>query len=156
MFKSKEVVRGVKYFAEEHKIPLSDICVGGGAALLLMGLRGGTRDLNLWVDSPYFERLAEQHGVINHPMVDTVVEIVIDAGGIMNTICPFTVWVRQRNRYFKHDEIDGLNVFDPLALLIQKRGGYSEHRRPQAKRDQDLIDIRKLNDVLSKRNQIAA
>ena len=108
---------------------------------MLMGLRKSTNDLNLWVDNPHFDKLAEVKDVINHPMRDTVI--------------PYgTVWVRERNRYFGHVMIDGIQVFNTLSLLVNKRGGYQDVRRPLAKRQQDLQDIIKLDTIRAERNKV--
>ena len=145
MFKGKEkVADAIRIFADNWNIPLDQVTVGGGAALVLRGIREETHDLNLWVDSPHFEKLCEEMKTINHPMTDTVI--------MMPNV--FT-YVRQRNRYFEHDVIAGIQVFNVLALIVQKRGGYAEHARPVAKRKQDRMDLRILAEIHAQRNKVA-
>lgn len=155
MFKTKEdVVNAVKTFADWHSVPLDQVCLGGGGALMLMGVRESTQDLNLWIDSPHFERLCAQYKVTNHPMRDTVVGV--------NEIPPegykidfaFPVYVRKRNRYFKHVEETGVQIFDPLTLSIHKHGGLLEPLRPLAKRRQDREDLKFLKELLAVKNKV--
>lgn len=155
MFKSKqEVVNAVKTFADWHGIPMDHVCIGGGAALLLMGARESTQDLNLWIDAPHFQGLCKKYNVTNHPMTDTVVHV--------NEIPPesyviqwsFPVYVRERNRYFPHEVVEGVQIFDALTLSIHKHGGVVECRRPLAKREQDRKDIVFLNEILRERNKV--
>lgn len=155
MFKSKEhLISAVKIFGDMQRIPLYSICMGGGGALMLMGARETTQDLNLWVDEPHFSRLAAEQGVTNHPMDDTVIPMHFQPAEGYVLTHPYPVYVRQRNRYFEHVEQDGLNIFDPLTLLIHKRRGYIEPARPAAKRQQDYEDIKFLNDLLAVVNKV--
>lgn len=155
MFNSKEdVINAVKTFADWHGIPLDQVCLGGGGALMLMGVRESTQDLNLWIDQPYFDALGQQYNVINHPMVDTVVavnEVPPEGYKIQHA---FPVYVRERSRYFKHVLEDGIQIFDPLTLSIHKHGGCVELRRPLEKRLQDRKDIVFLNDILREKNKV--
>lgn len=151
-----DVTAGLKTFADLNGIPSKQICLGGGAALLLMGARQETADLNVWVDEVHFKRLCEEFKVTNHPMTDTVVQIkVTPPNGYILEGQTFEVWVRERNYYFKHVEAaDGLNIFDPLTLSIHKHGGLIEPKRPKTKRDQDRKDIRFLNEILAEKNKV--
>lgn len=127
-------------------VPAYHMCVGGSAAMVLMKLRNDAGDINVWVDSPYFERLAEDHKVLVHPLRDSVVSI------------PDTdLRIRCRNRYFKsHTLENGVDVFDELSLVIQKRTSYIDPERPLAQRQADFLDIRVLNDILATRNKVAS
>lgn len=156
MFKGKEdIQRLVDIFCLRFGVKNENVCVGGGGALVMMGLRKTTEDLNLWVDDPDFSRIAEMQKVTNHAMTDTAVLCTSDqidcylAGG---ESCTFAI--RQRNRYFVSQVIDGVQVFDPLALLTQKRGGFMEPERPLVKRQQDHRDIVLLNDLLKEKNKV--
>lgn len=139
------VVNAVKMFATIHNIPLDKIAIGGGAAMMLMGQRSATEDLNLWIDHPHFDELARKKGTLIHPMRDTFI-----------TIPEVNVYVRKRNRYFKSVEIEGVQVFDVLALIIQKRGGHAEHKRPSGKRDQDALDLQYLAALHAQSNKVSA
>lgn len=128
-------------------IPVESICVGGSAALVIMQVRDNARDLNVWVDSPYFERLAEDQKVLIHPLRDSVVRI------------PDTdIYVRRRNHYFKGKKLHHSNVqvFDELALLIQKRSSYIEPGRSAEQKEKDFRDIQILNGLLAERNKVAS
>lgn len=156
MFKSKDdVVNAVKTFADANSIPLDQVCLGGGGALILMGVRASTVDLNLWVDEPHFSRLCEEHKVTNHPMTDTVVPFLfkVPKGYVLEDQL-YEVWVRQRNRYFEHVDDHAVPIFDALTLSIHKHGGLIEPKRRKDKREQDRKDIRFLNDILAERNKV--
>jgi hypothetical protein len=127
-------------------VPAYHMCLGGSAAMVMMELSDEARDINVWVNSPYFERLAEDHKVLVHPLRDSVVHI------------PDTeLYVRRRNHYFKSRTLDGgVEVFDELTLLLHKRSSYIEPERPEEQRAKDFRDIRILNDLLALRNKVAS
>jgi hypothetical protein len=130
----------------ELGVPAADMCLGGSAAMVLMELRNDAGDINVWVNSPYFERLAEDHKVLVHPLRDSVVRIP------ETDLC-----VRRRNHYFKsHTLENGIDVFGELTLLIQKRSSYIEPGRSVEQKQQDFRDIKLLNDILATRNQVAS
>jgi hypothetical protein len=132
--------------AKTWNIPLDKMCLGGSAAMVMMEIRNEAQDINMWVDSPHFERLAEAHGVLIHPMRDVVVHVK-----------DTDIYVRKRNRYFKNITMaDGVNVFDVLTLMIQKRGSYMDPDRPAEKKKTDFRDIIILNDIHAERNRVAS
>lgn len=127
-------------------VPTPHMCLGGSAAMVMMEIRNEARAVNVWVGSPYFERLAEDYKVLVHPLRDVVVHI------------PDTdVYVRHRNNYFKSRIPDnGVEVFDELALLLQKRTSYIDPSRPPEQKQKDFRDIRILNDIMAIRNKVAS
>lgn len=127
-------------------VPAYHMCLGGSAAMVMMELRNDAGDINVWVDSPYFERLAEDNKVLIHPLRDSVVAI------------PDTdLRIRCRNYYFKsHTLENGVAVFDELTLVLQKRTSYIDPERPLEQRQKDFTDIRVLNDILAERNKVAS
>lgn len=150
-----DVIMAVKTFADMHGIPLDRTCLGGGGALMLMEGRVSTVDLNLWVDEPHFSRLCERFGITNHPMTDTFIPVTVNPAAGYKLQEPFTVYVRERNRYFKHVETEeDVNIFDVLTLSIHKHGGLLEVRRPLAKRKQDREDIKFLKEILAVKNKV--
>lgn len=156
MFKSNdEVVNAVKTFADANSIPLDRVCLGGGGAIMLMGGRKETADLNLWIDEPHFSRLCAEQKVTNHPMTDTVVPLKFEVpNGYVLEGQVLEVWVRERNRYFKQVDDHAVPIFDALTLSIHKHGGLIEPKRQADKRAQDRLDIRFLNDILAERNKV--
>ena len=145
MFKSKEaILEQIVLFSVANNVPMDQIAVGGGAALVVMGIREETADLNIWVDDPHFQRLADRKGVTVRAWHDVVVPP--DDNSV--------IWSRKRNRYFPTLEIGGLHVFDPLSLTVQKRGSLIEPARPAIKRKQDHKDIVALNDILKEKNKV--
>lgn len=142
----QQIVEQVMGFAAVKRIPVDQICVGGGVAMVMWGLRESSADLNLWIDDPFFSDYARSRNVINHPLVDTCIHPEKDEN----------IWVRQWNRYLEVEVIEGIQVYTPLSLLIHKRRGYNEPQRPAAKRAQDLIDIRLLNAILAEKNKVCA
>jgi hypothetical protein len=141
----ERILKQLAVLTDQERIPVESICLGGSAAMVLMSIRNEARDVNVWVDSPYFERLAEDHKVLVHPLRDSVVHI------------PDTeVYVRRRNRYFQSHTLDnGIDVFDELTLLILKRTSYIDPHRSLEQREKDFRDIQILNDLLAVRNKVA-
>jgi hypothetical protein len=167
MFKTKGDITGsVMFLCNILNIPKDQICLGGGGALMLMDIRQSTADLNVWVDSPHFERIAEMQKVTNHAMTDTVVPYEFGLTAMeshghvehipsLNGPIKVTAYIRERNRYFKDVEVgEGLFIFDTLTLSIHKHGGAVEPRRPLAKRQQDHRDIVFLNAILAEKNKV--
>jgi len=153
MFKSAyEIAVTLRVLFEDHAIPFNHMVVGGGGALVAMGLREETQDINLWLNEESFHKLAAYQNVICHPMVDTAFQYKSGHGEEWDKEHP--IWIRKRNTYFDICEEEDLQIFDAMTLLIQKRGGYSRPERPKAKRDQDLADIRLLNDLLAEKNKV--
>lgn len=132
---TNEVTLMVDRFCEVNGIPRTAVVLGGGAGLMLRGIRETTADINIWINEEYFTRLAEQEKVICHPLVDTV----------FNPKEQAYFWVRKRNHYFEVDKCQGYQVFNILTYLIHKRGGINSPARPLAKRQQDRADLIKLD-----------
>jgi hypothetical protein len=134
-------------FANVHQVPVTDMVVGGGAALMAHGLRDETDDINVWIEEGYFARLAEREKVICHPMTDTAFKI--DHAGI-------EFWIRKLNPYHQYERLGVLEVYGVLALIVQKRGGILRPERPKVKRDQDREDLIKLDVIYRERNKVYA
>lgn len=144
MFNNKEtIINGLTQFAKDYQIPLDQIAIGGGAALVLMGVRKETADLNIWVDDEHYLALADKYKVIVRAWHDTVV----NPEGTL-------VWVRRRNHYFKTVDLYGLKVFDVISLVVQKRGSLLDHLRNKEKQIQDRKDIYELNELMSVVNKV--
>lgn len=141
---TNEVVAMVEAFCAAHDIPLDAIALGGGAALMLRGMRETTSDINLWILPEYFRKLAEENKVVNHPMVDTVV----------NPQGHPYFWVREYNPYFPTEAIDGVPCYSILSMIVFKRGSLAEVKRPSDKRQQDHADIRILDAALTEKNKV--
>lgn len=153
MFQSSyEIALALRVLFEDHAIPFEHTCVGGGGTLLAMGLREETADLNLWLHQDSFNKLAKYQGVIVHPMVDTAFQYKSGHGEAWDKENP--IWIRKRNPYFPSHNVEGLEVFDVMTMMIHKRGSFSQPERPKAKRDQDIIDIRNLNELLAEKNKV--
>lgn len=141
---TNEVVTMVEVFCGMNDIPLNAIALGGGAALMMRGMREMTGDINIWILPEYFSKLADKEKVVNHPMVDTVVQPKEH---------PY-FWVRQYNPYFDTEVIEGIPCYGVLPLIVFKRGSLAEVKRPLDKRTQDRVDLRLLDEALSKKNKV--
>lgn len=141
---TNEVVAMVEVFCAAHDIPLDAIALGGGASLMLRGMRETTEDINLWILPDHFNKLADKHKVVNHPMVDTVV----------NPKDHPYFWVRKYNPYFKTNVIEDIPCLDVLSMIVFKRGSMAMPERPLAKRVQDKLDLRLLDEALSEKNKV--
>jgi hypothetical protein len=153
MFKSSyDIAVTLRVLFEDHGIPFEHMVVGGGGALVAMGLREHTQDINLWVNEESFHKLAVHQKVICHPMTDVAFQYESGHGKEWDEEHP--IWIRKRNTYFPICNEEGIQIFDVLTLMIQKRGGYAQPERSKAKRDQDLVDIRLLNDLMAEKNKV--
>jgi len=142
----ERVLNQLAILTDQYGIPTESICVGGSAAMVLMQIRNNARDVNVWVDSPHFEHLAEDLDVLVHPLRDVVVRIPDSE-----------ITVQHRNRYFQSRTLEnGIDVFDELALLLQKRTCYIDPARPVELKQKDFADIRVLNDIMATRNKVAS
>lgn len=141
-----EVTHMVRNFCAAEGIPLEQVVLGGGASLMLRGMRETTNDINLWVEQSHFRRLCEQNAVINHPMTDTVVHPKDH---------PY-FWIREWNPYFEAEEVQGIQCFDVLTMTIHKRGGMIRVERPLAKRQQDRKDLLLLDAWSAEKNKVRA
>jgi len=151
---SYEIALRLRTLFEDHAVPFDHMVVGGGGALVAMELRENTQDINLWLNEESFLKIAAHQNVIVHPMVDVAFQYKSGHGEDYDKEAP--IWIRKRNTYFGIHNVEGIQIFDPLTLMIQKRGGYAQPERPKAKRDQDLIDIRLLNDLQAEKNKVCA
>lgn len=133
-------------FSNKHQVPVGDMVLGGGVALMLHGMREDTNDVNVWIEEEHFFRLAVEKKVICHPMTDTA--FMIEVNGV-------EFWIRKANPY--HESDDDLYMFrtyNILALIVQKRGGILRVERPLVKRQQDRIDLVKLDEVFKEKNKV--
>jgi len=138
------VVKALDEFSEKTGVRKDVIVVGGGACLLLRGMRDRTADLNIWVAEEEFRKLANEHRVFLHPMVDVALNLPEFPG----------IWIRKYNPYFKTDKVRGLYVYNLISMIVFKRGGYSRPERPKAKRDQDILDLAALNEVYKEEHRV--
>lgn len=121
-----------------------ELVLGGGGALMAMGIRETTADLNVWVSPERFEEM-QLKGLLCWPEKDSGIINLIDKVGRT----PFTFHCVIRPFNIPHDtvEIDGMTCFDPMTLLTYKqclkRGWLDTHREPQ-----DLKDIAALNQFM--------
>lgn len=132
---------------KDFGVPFECMVVGGGAALVFMGIRESASDVNLWVDSKWFERLAEDHKATVHPLKDVVFNIE-----------GTEIWVRRYNPYFKtnpeFDRCYNFKVFDVITLIIFYRGGFMEFNRPMPKREEDGKALRALAELAAEKNKV--
>lgn len=114
----EEVISKVLGFAKAHQIPLSDIVVGFGGAMVLWGLRESTNDVDLDVTSDVYEHFLS-YAKNGHPK--------IKERAIENAIGGFTISAddsidirldpyRPRTRHFFTLE-DDIQVMRPEILL---------------------------------------
>ena len=139
-----EVCYMLDAFMIAESIPREDIVLGGGAALMLRGLRDTTKDINIWVSEKHFTRLAADNKVICHPMTDTVI----------NPADHPYFWIRKYNPYFGTEEHEDFRCFDLLTMIINKSGGLGRVERPKDKREQDRKDLVILNGLLAEKNRV--
>lgn len=118
------------YLAREH-LHAQDAVVGFGGALVMMGLRKETSDIDLDV-TPFFYEVNRRRGYPTHV---GMFGKCIDVNSYISLHSGIT---------FKPVMIDGVCCHSPEALLINKRRLVIYPGRPAAKFAQDLKDIEAL------------
>lgn len=154
MLTKENVITSLHYLATVEDIDQSKFALGMDAALVMMGLKEKAPRLCVWLEPKAFNQLAKDKYVTNHPMADTVINIELTRCAPMP---PVEVEVRERNYYFGSGDIDGVDVFNVLTLMIQKRAEYSEQKARSAAPEviQGIAeDLHKLNDIQAERNKV--
>jgi hypothetical protein len=134
-------IEGPKWFEP------GELVLGGGGALMAMGIRESTLDLNVWVSPERFKELNEKQRLVWCEEGSGIIRLLDKSQTLfwsVNCIVrPFDI---------PHDtvEIDGMTCFDPMTLLTYKqclkREWLDTHREPQ-----DLKDIAALNQFMADR-----
>jgi hypothetical protein len=122
------------YLVREH-LQAQDAVVGFGGALVMMGLRKETSDMDLDV-SPYFFEINRRRG---YPMHDALVGKCIDVNDRISLHAGLPM---------KTVEIEGVWCYAPEILLTQKRRMLRYKGRKPEKIPQDLLDIEALEKYL--------
>jgi hypothetical protein len=124
-----------------------ELVLGGGGALMAMGIRENTQDLNVWVSPERFKELNEKGRLVWCTPGTGIIRLLNKSqqpfAAIHCEVRPFDI---------PHDtvEIDGMTCFDPMTLLTYKqclkREWLDTHKEPQ-----DLKDIAALNQFMADR-----
>lgn len=126
-------------------LDLNNTVLGGGGAMVIMGMRKTTKDLNIWINREDFDRLAEVHGVF------------ITDGGTRTIKVGEDVFIREHNPNFKpvgHGfEAVKVYCFSIIDMLVQKSNSLQDLMRPRAKRNLDKKDIAALQAAIREKNQ---
>lgn len=132
------VVRHYKQLCVELGLEHKDVVLAAGAALVLLGLRKYTSDLDADVPVSFFEKLKE-----HRKPYDTIVGEVI-AWDEMVEIKPTTKEIANGGKL----NLLGVWIYHPEQLLKQKELLANDPRRPVAKSIQDYKDIQGLKELL--------
>lgn len=122
------------YLVREH-LHAQDAVVGFGGALVMMGLRKETSDMDLDV-SPYHFEVNRRRG---YPMHDALVGKCIDVNDVISLHAGLPM---------KTVMIDGVCCYAPEELLKQKRRMLRYKGRKLEKIPQDMADIEALEKML--------
>jgi hypothetical protein len=140
------VVEKLVETCDSLSLDLNDTVLGGGGAMVVMGMRKTTRDLNIWIKKDDFERLVEECGLFIRDRKNRTIKVGDD------------VFIREHNPYFKPvgHGLEAVKVycFSMIDMLIQKSNSLQELMRPKTKRDMDKKDIAVLQKAIREKNQV--
>ena len=115
--------------------PPHTVLLTAGGALVMMGLREQTEDLDLDIPESVYNWCAG-----NHPVVEGL-------GGVsyvrMGNDVSFQKGIEERGLVC----IEGVWCYSPREMIHQKRWLATHPGRTESKRDQDLMDIRQLESL---------
>jgi len=134
----QEVIARYKELLDELEEDAQDVVLSAGAALVMMGIREETADLDVDVGKGTFNYIARS---MNKKVVTSQ---------IANDLLEYdeTVDLHVRDENVGVVQIDGVWVYSPSSMLVQKRYlASSPHRKP-GKAEQDLEDIAALEAVM--------
>lgn len=132
-----EVVARYAELVSELQLPSSKVVLSAGAALVVLGLRETTKDLD--VDIPakdFYKHLGNKRVIVNSSFSDHryAYNNFVDVHILNNELMQI---VRE-----------GVWIYTPMMLLIQKKWLANIGVRSESKIAQDLIDIEKLDNYL--------
>lgn len=115
-----------------------DVVLSAGSALVMMGVREETTDLDVDVNEGVFKMYLRKSG------------IALDAVPGLGECVAYsdTIDLHQRNEDVGVVCIEGVWVYSPSAMLMQKRFLVSHPKRKPEKIPQDLADIAKLEELV--------
>ena len=116
--------------------PAERVVLCAGAALVVLGIRETTKDLDVDIDPILFKFYARTYPVKKEPNVNDMIAFKHDVD--LHEFNPDTGIVC----------VNGVWTYSPSAMLIQKRYLAKLPNRPLSKREQDLEDIRQLEQVI--------
>jgi hypothetical protein len=138
-----EVIGRYQKLLEELDEPAERVILCGGSALVVLGIRETTSDLDVDIDPKLFKFYATKFPVKKEPNVNDLIEFAPDVD--IHEFDPDTGIVF----------VNGVWSYSPSAMLIQKRHLARMPNRKPGKREQDLIDIQQL-ELLVKGQRLTA
>jgi len=143
MNKSQVMARYFEVVRELEEEP-QDIILSAGGALVMMGVREEAEDLDLDVSKGTFNWAARGRKVTTATNLNPLINYAED------------VDFHIRDEDAGVVKISGVWCYSPNSLLVQKRHLAALDRRPSAKRDQDLKDIARLEEVMKEQKFTAS
>lgn len=133
-----ELISNVKEFVYEYKLSTEDVLVGAGGALLVMGMRDSTHDVDVSVPARFYNIYRKLKGVsiIQLHSKDTMVS----KEALNHPLFPL-MDVHLRKKDEEGFIMDGVYIYTPEYNLAFK----TNMNRPK-----DQADIAKLKDYISK------
>lgn len=146
-------------FRKQYRLTIKEAVVSAGGALVMLGLRKETEDLDLDVPADLYDRLKRKlckDGIDvnvepNGDYVKTYKEatLVLSGGVEYLRIGDYSLH-RGLKEGVKVGVYGGIGCYTPEELLKQKTALANRPDRTQAKREQDLDDIVELENILRK------
>lgn len=113
-----------------------NVVLSAGAALVMMGIRENTNDLDADVPTAAFKNEARKNGIVEEENVNPRVKYTDH------------IELHELSEYTGRVCIEGVYVYSPHALLQQKRHLAHIPNRPPIKREQDLMEIVQLESLV--------
>lgn len=131
-----EVVGRYKELLNDLGEDARNVVLSAGSALVMLGIRKDTMDLDVDIPTGLFNYLAKKHLVITEPGVSDLIKYAIDVDlhefdADTGVVCVEGVW-----------------TYSPSALLIQKRYLSKLPTRKEHKRETDLDEISLLETLI--------
>lgn len=125
-------------FRKQHRLTIKEAVLSAGGALLMLGLRKETEDLDLDIPAELYDRLKRKGAeVVTSSCGEHLVLGDVAAHRGLRTDVKWTVQ-------------NGVCIYAPEELLKQKKALVGLADRKQEKREQDLDDIVELENILRK------
>lgn len=137
------VIARYRKLLEELDEPAERVILCGGSALVVLGVRETTSDLDVDIDPTLFKFYARTFPVKKEPNVNDLIAFKPDVD--LHEFNPDTGIVF----------VNGVWTYSPHAMLVQKRYLAGMPNRKPGKREQDLEDIRQL-ELLVKGQRLTA
>lgn len=141
--KKADVIKRYQALLVELDEPARDVVLSAGGALVVLGLRESTADLDVDVQPNVFKWLARSHLTLSDPGVPDSIKyrLDVDVHALSETVGVVCV--------------DGVWIYSPSELLKQKRYLASLPSRREGKRERDWFEVELLEQLIKEQTLTA-